>query len=150
MAKGVKAVDIFVQNPTVTLDTVDWQGLWIKIDCTRLVDISSSSSENWFESFLECMDVTEAELDTLLIESDEDNLMSDPVNCIVRAIKSIHLDEPQCPILRLQNQLQAKNLKMDVLEQNPLFFEMFKQKLYKEFQGSLFLYFSIASIRQHT
>jgi len=27
MAKGVKAVDIFVQNPTVTLDTVDWQGL---------------------------------------------------------------------------------------------------------------------------
>ena len=41
------------------------------------------------------MDVTEAELDTLLIESEEDNLMSDPVNCIVRAINSIHIDEPQ-------------------------------------------------------
>ena len=57
---------------------------------------------------------------------------------IVQAINSIHFDEPQCPILRLQDQLQAKNLKIDVLAQNPLFFLMFKQKLYKEFQGSLF------------
>jgi len=57
---------------------------------------------------------------------------------IVQAINSIHFDEPQCPILRLQDQLQAKNLKIDVLAQNPSFFEMFKQKLYKEFQGSLF------------
>ena len=122
MAKGVKAVDIVVQNPTVTLDTVDWQGLRIKTDCTRPVDISSSSSENWFESFLECMDMTEDELDTLLIESEEDNLMSDPIDYIVQAINSIHFDEPQCPMLRLQNQLQAKNLKIDVLEQNPLFF----------------------------
>ena len=57
---------------------------------------------------------------------------------IVQAINSIYCDEPQCPILRLQNQLQAKNLKIDALAQNPSFFEMFKQKLYKEFQGSLF------------
>jgi len=47
------------------------------MDCACQVDTSSSSSENWFESFLECMDVTEAEVDTLLTES-EDNLMSDP------------------------------------------------------------------------
>jgi len=141
MAKGVKAVHIVVQNPTVTVDTVDWEGLRIKTDCTRSVDISSSSSENWFDSFLECIDVTEAELDTLLVESEEDNSMSDPINCIVRAINSIHFQEPQCPILRLQIQLQARNLKTDILEQNPLFFEVFKQKLYKEFQGSLFWYY---------
>jgi len=81
------------------------------------------------------MDVTEAELDTLLIESEEDNLMSDPVNCIVRAINSIHFDEPQCPILILKNQLQAKNLKKDVLEQNPLFLRCSSKNCIKNFKA---------------
>jgi len=143
VAKGVKAGDIVVQNPTVTLDTVDWQGRRIKIDCTRSVDISSSSSESWFGKFLEHIDVTETELDTLLAESDEDNLKYDPIDNIVQAINSIHFHEPQRPILKLQYQLQIKNLKIEVLEQNPLCFEMFKQKLYKEFQGSLFWYWPL-------
>jgi len=39
--------------------------------------------------------------------------------------------------------LQTKKLKLDVLAQNPLFFEMFKQKLYREFQGSLFRYWPL-------
>ena len=85
-------------------------------------------------------DVTEAELHTMLTESEENNLLPDPINCIVQAINSISFDWPQCPILRLQNQLQAKNLKIDVSEQNPLFFKIFKQKLYKEFQSSFFWY----------
>jgi len=72
MAKGINAADIVVRNPTVILDTVYWQSL--RIDCARQVDTSSSSCENWFESFLEYMDVTEAELDTTLTESEEDNL----------------------------------------------------------------------------
>ena len=122
---------------------VGLQNRKIRIDFACEVDTSSSSSESWFGKFLEHMDVTETELDTLLAESDEDNLMSDPIECIVQAINSIHFHEPQCPILRLQNQLQAKNLKIEVLEQNPLFFEMFKQKLYQEFQGSLFWYCSL-------
>jgi len=138
MAKGINAADIAVLNPTVTLDTVYLQSS--KTDCACQVDTLSSSSENWFESFLECMDVTEAEIDTMLTESEEDNLLPDPVDCIVQAINSIHFDWPQCPVLRLQNQLQAKDLKIDVLEQNPLFFEVFKQKLYKEFQSSFFWY----------
>jgi len=114
MAKGIKAADIAVLNPTVTLDTAYWQG--IRIDCACQVDTLSSSSENWFESFLERMDVTETELDTLLTESDEDNLMSDPIDCNIQAINSIHFDWPQCPILRLQNQWETKNLKIDVSE----------------------------------
>jgi len=113
-AKGTNAADSVVLDQTVTLHS-------LRIYCAGQVETPSSSSENCFEEFLECMDVTEAELDTLLTESEEDNLMSDPIDCIVQAINSIHFDEPQCPILRLQNQLQAKNLKIDVLMQNHLF-----------------------------
>jgi len=51
MVKGIKAVDIVVQNPTVTLDTVDWQDLRIKIDCTRSLDISSQAQRTGLKVF---------------------------------------------------------------------------------------------------
>jgi len=110
MAKGINAASIVVLTPTVTLDTVYLQSP--RIDCACQVDTLSSSSENWFERFLEGMDVTEAELDAILTESEEDNLLPDPIDCIVQATNSIRFDWPQCPILRLQNQLQAKCLKI--------------------------------------
>jgi len=138
VAKGVDASDIVVLTPTAILDTVYLQSP--RIDFASQFDALSSSSENWFESFLENMVVTEAKADAILTESEEDNLLPDPIDGIVQAINSIHFDWPQCPVLRLQNQLQAKGLKIDVLEQNPLFFEIFKQKLYKEFQSSFFWY----------
>jgi len=86
LSKGINVSDISVLNPTITLDTVDLQSLRIKIDCTHQVDISSSSSGNWFENFLECMDMIEAERDTMMTEAEEDNLLTDPINCIVQAI----------------------------------------------------------------
>jgi len=101
LAKDINAAEIVVLDPTVILQS-------LRIYCAGQMDTPRSSKENWFEEFLECMVVTEAELDTLLTESEEDNLMSDPISCIVRAINSIHFDGPQCPILKLQNQLQAK------------------------------------------
>ena len=66
--------------------------------------------------------MTEAELDVMLTESEEGNLLPDPIDCIVQAINSVHFVWPQCPILRLQNQLQAKGLKIDVLEQKSFTF----------------------------
>jgi len=126
-AKGINAASIVVLTPTVTLDTVHLQSP--RIDCACQVDTLSSSSENWFESLLEGMDVTQVELDAIMTESEEDNLLPDPIHCIVQAINSTHFDWPQCPLLRLKNQLQVKGLSIDVLEQNPLFFKVLKQKL---------------------
>ena len=96
MAKGINAKGIVVLDPTVTLQS-------LRIYCACQVETPSLSSENWFEEFLECMDVTQAELDTLLTESEKDNLMYGPIDCIVQAINSIHFDEPQCPISRVGN-----------------------------------------------
>jgi len=71
VAKGVHASDIVVLTPTVTLDTVHLQSP--RIDCVSQVDVLSSCSENWLESLLEHIDVTEAELDAVWTESEEDN-----------------------------------------------------------------------------
>ena len=142
-ANGVNVADIMVRTPKVILDAFHLQSIKVVIDFACQADTSSTSSESCFGKFLEHMDVTETELDTLLAESEEDNLKYDPIDSIVQAIDSIHFHEPQCPILKLQHQLQIKNLRTEVLEQNPVFFEMFKQKLYKEFQGSLFWYWPL-------
>jgi len=135
MAKGISAANIVVLVnfvPTVVLDTVHLQSS--RVDCACQVGASSLCSENWFESVLECIDMTEAEPDALLTESEEDNLLFDRIEYIVQAINSICFDRPQCPILRLQTYLQVKDSEMDVLEDNPILFTAFKQKLYKEFQ----------------
>ena len=79
--------------------------------------------------------MTEAEVDTMLTESEDDNLLPHPIDCIMQAINSIHFDWPQCPILRLQNQLQAKDLKIDVLEQNPYFSKYSCRSCIKNFRA---------------
>jgi len=67
--------------------------------------------------------VTEAEWESLSTEPEEDELLFDQIDCILQVIKAVRFDQPQCPILRLQNQLQAKSSKIDVSEQNSLFFK---------------------------
>jgi len=113
MAKGINVASIAVLTLTVVLDTAYVQSS--QVDGVSKDDAPSPSSENWFENLLECIDVTEAELDAALTESEEDILLYDQIDCAVQANDSIHFDWPQCPILRLQNQLQAKGLKIDVL-----------------------------------
>ena len=55
----------------------------------------------------------------------------------------MRFDWPQCPIQRLQNHLQDKGSKLEVLEANPIFFKAFKQKLYREVQRSFPWYSSL-------
>jgi len=83
MAKGINAADIVVLDPIVTLQS-------LRIYCADQVETPSSSSENWFEEFLECMDVTETELATLLAESEE-NLVSEPIDYIVRKLLTLYV-----------------------------------------------------------
>ena len=75
-------------------------------------------------------------MDAILTESEDDNLLFDQIDYVLQAIKSVRFSWPQCPIQMLQTHLQAKGLQLDVLENNPIFFAAFKQKLYKEFQCS--------------
>ena len=106
MANGVNVADIMVKTPRVILDAFDLQSLKVEIHFACQADTSSTSSESWFGKFLQHMDVKENELDTLLAESDEDNLKYDPIDSILQAINSIHFHEPQCLILKLLYQLQ--------------------------------------------
>jgi len=63
VAKDIDASDIILLTPTVTMKTVHLQSP--RIDCASQVDVLSSRSENWLESLLEHIDVTETELDAV-------------------------------------------------------------------------------------
>jgi len=134
IAKGIHGSKIAVLTPIVVLDTVHLQNT--KKDCACQADVLSADSEDCFGNFLTEIDVTEKELDAFLTESEDDNFLFGPIECVIQAIKVMRFNWPQCLIQMLQNHLQSKGLELDVLESNPLFFTAFKQKLHKEFQCS--------------
>ena len=141
IAKGVASSNIVIETPTVALNAARLQGT--RIDCACQADIRNSYSEDRSDKFMECIDMTEIETDTTSTESEDDDLLFEQINIVVEAIKSMRFDWPQCPIQRLQNHLQDKGLKLEVLEANPIFFKAFKQKLHKEFRCSFPWYSSL-------
>jgi len=70
ITKGINADSIVVLASNVFLDTACLQSS--QVECVSKMYAPSSSSENWFESVLEYVDVTEAELDAILTKSEED------------------------------------------------------------------------------
>jgi len=73
--------------------------------------------------------MTETKLDAILTESEDDHFLFDSIDCVVQAIKSVRFNWPQCPVQMLQTYLHAKGLGLEVLENNPMLFTAFKQKL---------------------
>ena len=119
IAKGITPSNVVVQTPTVVLNTARLQSA--RIECACQADIRKPYSEDWFEKFMECIDVAEVETDTTSTESKDDDLLFDQINYVAKAIKSMCFDWPQCLIQRLQNHLQDKGSKLEDLEANPIF-----------------------------
>ena len=92
IAKGINASNIVVQTPTVVLNTVRLQS--VRVDCACQTDILSSYSEDWFEKFLESIDMADIGTDTTSTKSEDDNLLLDQMNSVLEAIKSMRFDCP--------------------------------------------------------
>jgi len=92
VATGIDASDIVVQTPTVVLNAVRLQSA--RIDCACPGGIRKPYSEDWFEKFMEYIDMTEVETDTTSTESEDDDLLFDQINIVVEAIKSMCFDWP--------------------------------------------------------
>jgi len=76
-----------------------------QVDCVSKDETPCSNPENWFESFMACMDMTETELDAIVTESEDDNFLFNSIDCVVQAIKSVCFNWPQYPIQMLQANL---------------------------------------------
>jgi len=61
IAESVTSSMIAAQTPTVALNTVRLQGT--RIDGACQADIRNSYSEDWFEKFMDCIDMAKIETD---------------------------------------------------------------------------------------
>ena len=66
--QGMNISDILVSKPTVPMRSLCLTNFKIGKDVACQTDTSNTSSEDWFEEFLEEMDLTETVLDTCLTE----------------------------------------------------------------------------------
>jgi len=124
LAQGVKLADISIKEPMILLDAVEFSS--VQVDLTHQGETSSSASKQCFEEFLTAINVTETELETILTGTTATITMADIIDSVVRAVNLMQFHEAQCPMLKLKEQLQAKNVTIDVFKQNPMFFELFK------------------------
>jgi len=55
-------------------------------------------------------------------------------------IRSVNFDWEKCPIKVLEDHPQEKNLELELLDDNPVLFSVFKRKLYSKFRDSFQAY----------
>jgi len=81
-----------------------------------------------------------------LVELEEENILSEQIGWVVKAIQSFRFNWPQCPVQVLHIQLQSKGLEIELTQNNPILFNMLKQKVYNEFRCSFPSYVSLLKI----
>jgi len=82
-----------------------------------------------------------------LVELEEENIFSEQIGWVVEAIQSFRFNWLQCPVEVLQIQLQSKGLEIELIQNNPILFNMLKQQVYNEFRCSYPSYASLLKLK---
>jgi len=103
-------------------------------------DSVDSSLKMLFETYLQDIGCTEAEAQTVVLGLEKERLLSGQSAYALQVIRSINFDWDKRPIKVLEDHLHEKNLGLEILDDNPVLFSVFKRKLYSKFRDSFQLY----------
>jgi len=103
-------------------------------------DSVTSSLKTLFENHLQDIGCTEAEVQAVLLGLEKERLFTGKSTYALQVIRSVNFDWDKCPIKVLEDHLQEKNLGLELLDDNPVLFSVFKRKLYSKFRDSFQLY----------
>jgi len=101
-------------------------------------DLVDSSLKTLFENCLQDIGCTEAEAAVSGLEK-ERSLTGKSAHAL-QVIRSMNFDWDKCPLKVLEDHLQEKNLELELLDDNPVLFSVFKRKLYSIFRDSFQAY----------
>jgi len=103
-------------------------------------DLVDSSLKKLFENYMQDIGCTEAEAQAVVLGLDKKCLLTGKSARALQVIRSVNFDWDKSPIKVLEDSLQEKNLGLEILDDNPMLFSVFKRKLYSKFRDSFQLY----------
>jgi len=141
IAEGSSAAEITAMTLSIVLTPAPL--LSDKVDQACLVvenDSTDSSLKTLFENYLQDIGCTEAEAQAVVLGLEKECLLTGKSAYALQVIRSVNFDWDKSPIKVLEDHLQETNLELEILDDNPVLFSVFKRKLYSKFRDSFQLY----------
>jgi len=81
-------------------------------------DLFDPNTKDWFENCLRNLGVSDAELSLVTADLQEDNSLTEQIDWVLDAIKSLCFDFPQCPLQVMWTYLLFSNEELETKHQN--------------------------------
>jgi len=94
------------------------------------------SLKTLFENYLQDIGCTKSEAPTVVSSLEQERSLTGKLAYALQVIRSVKFEWDNCPTKLLETHLQEKNLGLEILDDNPVLFSMFKRKLYSKFRNS--------------
>jgi len=141
ITEGAKASEIMEMTPAIVLTPV-----LLSSDHTdriyRVVESHSadSSLKALFKNYLQDIGCTACEAQTIVSSLVQEQTLTGRLAYALQVLPSVKFDWDECPEKVMEDHLREKNLGLEILDDNPLLFSVFKRKLYNKFRYSFQLY----------
>jgi len=137
IVEGASASKIMQRTPAIVLTPV----LLFSDHVDQAYQISEhysvdSSLKTLFENYLQDIGCTKSEAQTVVSSLEQERSLTGKLAYALQVIRSANFDWDKRPIKVLEDHLQENNLGLEILDDNPVLFSMFKRKLYSKFRDS--------------
>ena len=141
IVEGAKASEIMEMIPAIGMTPVtlpsDYMDRIYRVVEPYPVDSSLKTS---FENYLQDIGSTECEAQIIVSSVVQEQTLTGRLAYALQVLHSVKFDWDECPVKVMEDHLREKNLGLEILDDNPLLFSVFKQKLYNKFCYSFQLY----------
>ena len=141
IVEGAKVSEIMEMTPVIVLTPVLLPGDYMD-RIYRVVELYSvdSSLKASFKDYFQDIGCTECEAQIIVSSLVNEQTVTGRLAHALQVLRSVKFDWDECPVKVMEDHLRKKNLGLEILDDNPLLFSVFKRKLYNKFRYSFQLY----------
>ena len=123
-AEGSSAAEITAMTLSIVLTHVPLFSDKVDQVCQVVENDSTNSSlRTLFENYLQDIGCTEAEAQAVVLGLEKERLLTGKSARALQVIRSVNFDWDKSPIKVLEDNLQEKNLGLEILDDNPVLFQ---------------------------
>jgi len=141
IVEGASASEITEMTISIVLTPVPLFSGYVDRACQVAEnDLIDSSLKTLFENSLQDIGCTESKAQAVVLGLEQERSLSGKLAHALQVIRSVNFDWNKCHIKVLKDHLQETNLELELLDDNPVLFSVFKRKLYSKFRDSFQVY----------